>query len=471
MENFIRYESFSAVGDGRHDDMPAVAAAHEEANRLGLPVCAREGAVYYIAPKAATAVIRTDTVWTGASFLIDDRDLDDFRSPIFDVPPAEEEVPFSVERLREGQTELENLTGRELFVSVRNDEHRDFIRFGGNQNNGTARRDSFLVRPDGSLPSPIAFDFDKVTACSARTLPDTVLTLTGGTFTTIANRRESKYDYHARNIRVRRSKTKISEITHLVTDEPDHGAPYGGFLSISDCAKVEVSDCLLTGHRIYYTMGTDGVIVPMGSYDLNCGGAAEVSFRRVTQTTDIMNRNYWGLIGTNFCRDLSFEDCVMSRFDAHMGVTNCTIRRCRLGWQCLNAIGYGTFVIEDTEAFGYAFVNLREDYGCTWRGDFVIRNCVWHPAGGSRSVFHAKNRGTHDFGYECALPRSVEIDGLTVPETDVLYIYDDWKEEPGAPHPMRLPQTVSVKNVRGAKEVRLCENPGLLLGKTTFTLA
>ena len=82
----------------------------------------------------------------------------------------------------------------------------------------------------------------------------------------------------------------------------------------------------------------------------------------------------WGLIGTNRCRDLVFEDCIMSRFDAHTGVTNCTIRRCRLGWQCLNAIGFGTFLLEDTELCGQAVVHLREDYGCTWRGNFIIRN-------------------------------------------------------------------------------------------------
>ena len=463
----VTYEAFGAVGDGRHDDMPAIAAAHEEANRRGLPVRAKEGAVYYIAPKAATAVIRTDTDWTGASFVIDDRDLDNIHAPIFDIPPAGEEIPFALETLSAGQRQVPNPSGRELYVFVRNDHHRDFIRYGGNQDNGSPRNDSFLVNPDGSLPSPVTFDFDEITACAARTLPETSLTVTGGTFTTIANRRESKYDYHSRNISVRRSKTALSGITHRVTDEPDHGAPYGGFLTISGCAKVDIADCLLTGHRIYWTMGTGGVMVPMGSYDINCSGAAGVTFRRVTQTTDIMDRNYWGLIGTNHCRDLMFEDCVLSRFDAHTGVTNCTIRRCRLGWQCLNAIGYGTFVIEDTEAFGYAFVNLRDDYGCTWRGDFVIRNCVWHPAGEGRSVFRAHNRGTHDFGYECALPARVTIDGLTVPETETLFIFNDWGEEIGAPYPMSLPREVRVKDIRGAGTVRLCENPALL-SETVF---
>ena len=55
---YITYEQFGAVGDGRTDDMDAIIKAHEEANRLGLPVRAKEGAADYIAPKAKTAIIR-----------------------------------------------------------------------------------------------------------------------------------------------------------------------------------------------------------------------------------------------------------------------------------------------------------------------------------------------------------------------------------------------------------------------------
>mgnify|MGYP003293324224 FL=1 len=153
----------------------------------------------------------------------------------------------------------------------------------------------------------------------------------------------------------------------------------------------------------------------MGSYDIRLDRTADIRISRCTQTTDIHDNRYWGLIGTNFCRDLCFEDCTFSRFDAHMGVTNCVLRRCRLGWQCLNAIGNGTFLIEETEAHGNAFVNLREDYGCTWRGKIIIRNSTWSPRGAQRAVFSARNDGTHFFGYPCYMP-DVMIDGLTVEE-------------------------------------------------------
>ena len=34
----LNYEDFGAIGDGKHDDLEAIIACHEEANRLGLPV-------------------------------------------------------------------------------------------------------------------------------------------------------------------------------------------------------------------------------------------------------------------------------------------------------------------------------------------------------------------------------------------------------------------------------------------------
>ena len=471
MAEYITYEQFGAIGDGKSDDMPAVVKAHEEANRLGLPVRAREGACYLIGPFARCAEIRTDTDWTGASFVLDDRDLDDYRMPVFDLPPEGEAVPFPLTSLRAGQDYIPNPSGAELFVRVYNDNHRDYIRLGANQDNGHSRTDAFLVNADGSLPSPVSFDFEEVTRSEARRIPEKKLTLRGGTFTTVANRWESRYDYHSRNIRIRRSNTAVEGITHYVEGEEDHGAPYAGFISISDCAKAEVRDCLFTAHRIYWTTGSAGVPVPMGSYDINCGASVSVSFRHCRQTTDIMDRNYWGLIGTNFCRDLLFDDCVFSRFDAHMGVTNCTILNSKLGWQCLNAIGFGTFRIENTEAYGHAFVNLRSDYGCTFRGRFDIRNCVWHPAGGGRSVFSAHNDGTHDFGYPCYLPQEIDIDGLTVDshdgeDTGDIWLFNDWtgKPEGEVKYPMIPPVRACVKNVRGVKSVGLCQNPELLGG-------
>lgn len=469
MNEFITYEIFGAVGDGVTDDMPAIVKAHDEANRLGLPVKAKEGAVYYISPKSLTATVQTSVDWTGAKFIFDDRDCENFRTSIFRVVSAEEPVELAIPSLVRGQTKIDNPTGRDLYVIVKNRNHLDYIRFGLNQNNGTPRTDNFIVRADGTLSSAVSFDFDEVTDITAVPMDKEKLTLTGGEFTTIANQAESKYNYHSRNINITRSNVEVSDIIHLVTGEIDHGAPYGGFISISGCADVYVHDCVFTGHYIYQTIGSAGKPVSMGSYDINCGSASNVTFRNCTQTTDIMDRRYWGLIGSNFCRDLVFEDCHFSRFDAHMGVSNCTLRRCTLGWQCLNAIGNGTFVIEDTHAYGYAFVNLRSDYGSTWRGDMIVRNCTWHPLGTSRAVFSGSNDGHHNFGYDCCFTESVDIDGLTIAEDEVddrpLYIFNDYAGDIPAEERKYMPippKSAKVKNIHTSRRIELCPKPELM---------
>ena len=51
----------------------------------------------------------------------------------------------------------------------------------------------------------------------------------------------------------------------------------------------------------------------------------------IKQTIDILNPDYWGLMGSNFCKELHLDGCVISRFDAHCGVTNGSIKNCSLG--------------------------------------------------------------------------------------------------------------------------------------------
>ncbi len=469
MERFLTYEAFGALGDGITDDLPAIVKTHLEANRLGLPVKAREGARYYISPKAITAPVETCVDWTGATFLIDDVNCEGITAPVFHVRSIKKPVPLKAASMAYGQTQLANPFGCDLFAVVENAGHRDYIRKGLNQDNGHTRTDVFVLHEDGSLSSPLSFAFDQITALTAYPIDEKLLTLTGGTFTTIANQAEAKYNYHYRNIHITRSNVEVSGITHLVTGEGEQGAPYNGFLRLSDCARVHIHDCTFTGHRIYHTIGSAGLPVPMGSYDIRLDRTAEIRIARCTQTTDIHDSRYWGLIATNFCRDLIFEDCAFSRFDAHMGVTNCALRRCRLGWQCLNAIGSGTFLIEETEAHGNAFVNLREDYGCTWRGEIIIRGCTWLPRSRQRAVFSGHNDGSHDFGYDCYMP-NVVIDGLTVAEEAAdeqpLYVFNnylgteapqDWRRFMPIP-----PKKVYVKNIHTYRPVELCEDPRLM---------
>lgn len=88
LQRYCCYSDFGAIGDGKTDDLSAIIATREFANAHGLPVKADEGAVYYIG-SVGTAIIQTDTDWSGAAFIVDDREvpLDKRETVIFEVTP------------------------------------------------------------------------------------------------------------------------------------------------------------------------------------------------------------------------------------------------------------------------------------------------------------------------------------------------------------------------------------------------
>jgi hypothetical protein len=271
------------------------------------------------------------------------------------------------------------------------------------------------------MKSPIIWDFDQITAITALPIDETTLTITGGHFTTIANRAESKYNYYSRGIAIRRSHVLVTGLEHRITGEGDNGAPYGGFINIGDCAYVTVRNTVLTGHKVYQTIGAAGVTVSMGTYDLSLNRALNVSFVNCSQTNDINDSNYWGILGSNYCKNLVYDSCTLSRFDAHMGVANATIRNSTLGHQGINAIGSGTFIVENSTIYGRNLINLRSDYGSTWQGEFYIRNCIFIPAGGkktSASLIGGSYSGQHDFGYTCYMPERITIENLRIDDSN-----------------------------------------------------
>ncbi|MDA3821315.1 MAG: hypothetical protein PF450_01695 [Bacteroidales bacterium] len=271
------------------------------------------------------------------------------------------------------------------------------------------------------MDAPIIWDFDQITEITALLIDEKTLKITGGHFTTIANKAKSKYTYYGRNITIRRSNVLVNELEHRVSGEGDHGAPYRGFIDIRNCSHVSVKNTILTGHKTYRTIGSAGKSVTMGTYDLSVNHALNVSIEHCTQTNDINDRKYWGIMASNFSKNLIFDNCTLSRFDAHMGVANATIRNLTLGHMGINAIGSGTFIVENTTINGRSLINLRSDYGSTWQGDFIIRNCIFVPSGGrssSASLIGGSYSGQHDFGYTCYMPERITIENLHIDDSN-----------------------------------------------------
>jgi hypothetical protein len=420
----VRYNDFGARGDGKTDDIDAIAATHAFANQHGLLVKADNEDTYYIGGKERTAVIQTDTDFGTAAFIIDDRDVQNRNAPVFLVSSSMQ--PFKLEMissLKRNQEKINVHLPGTCLITATNSHVKHYIRFGLNQDNGSSQTDIFVVDKNGNvdMDAPIIWDFEQITDITALPIDEKTLNISGGHFTTIANNAESKYTYYSRNIAIRRSNVLVNGLEHRVTGEGDQGAPYGGFINISNCSYVTVKNTILTGHITYGTIGSAGKPVSMGTYDISVNRALNVSFVNCKQTNDIDDRRYWGILGSNYCKNLLYDNCTLSRFDAHKGVANATIRNSTLGHMGINAIGSGTLTVENTIVRGRSFFNLRSDYGSTWQGEFVIRNCIFVPGGGksaSAALISGSYSGQHDFGYTCYMPDRITIENLQIDDSN-----------------------------------------------------
>lgn len=476
-ENFVTYEAFGAVGDGVADDLPAICKAHAHANEHGLTVRSNPSATYHLGRQALTALIATDTDWSTSRFTVDDTDVENHKKSIFEVRSLLKPEKLKIDRLNRDQAQVNVRPQRDCFVMVENKNKRVYIRRGLNQNSGSPQHDCFILRKDGSIASPIDWEYAEITKVVARPIDEDTLTLRGGVFTTIANRmkQEKGYNYWSRNIKISRSNTVVEDLTHYVVGETSVGHPYSGFITVKECADITLRNCFASGHKTYSTIGSAGKPVSMGSYDYNMNNV--VNLRMIgCRMNHILDRTRWGVIGSNFCKNILLEDCVLSRMDVHQGVSGTyTVRRCTLGYMGLNAIGRGLLTVEDSTLHGRNLINFRSDYGSTWEGDLVIRNCRWIPGGGSMKALYmigVSNDGTHDFGYPCFMPRRIVIDSLMIDDEHVpsnytgIYFFanhDGKSPDVERPFPYQLTQRIAVrglKTVRG-KEPQVSPHPAV----------
>ncbi len=423
----VFYSDFGVVQSDSECCREKLYEVHAYANEKGYKVFADYGAKYYIATVGRSVIINTDVEWGNAEFTIDDSEVapDQRGNWIFTLLERTDLI-YQIDTIKTLDRDMTNLGvtfPQSSIVTFYDNKSTHYIRYGGNADNGQIKQDSVVVDKNGNIDmdAPLMWDFDNISSITVLPIEEETMTVSGGIFTTIANRAPSEYTYYARGLKVNRSNTVVNGITHYITGEGATGAPYNGFLSINNCAYVTVKNCVFTGHKTYQSPTT-----AMGSYDIGMANAISVSFINCTQANDINDGKYWGVSGTNYCKNFVYDGCVLSRFDAHKGVANAAIKNSVIGHAGASIIGYGTLLIENSTFFTNKIVNLRNDYGSSWEGDLIIRNCTVSPKTSSDiTVITGSNTGTHDFGYTCYMPTNVIIEGLIAENAKNLYVFAD----------------------------------------------
>ena len=488
----IYYKDFGAVGDGLTDDFFAIKECHEYANKWGHTVNGTKGHTYYIgaANGKKSIPVKTDTYWNLCSFIWDDRDIPDpgvsgsgYAAPIFEILPDKPSYSLSgsklpVTSIPSGATSIGDWKpGEKVMVSLYDNTKRHYIRYGSNENNGTAQTEIVIVYPDGSIDptTPVQWDYSTLSKMTVYPVDDAPIVFSGGykgqndnydalgkldnygaveraIVYTYFNDAPSAYNYFGRNIQITRSNTTVKNIQHYLYDEVEQSAPYNGFITITTCADVVVEGMLFQKQRPFSTTGASGSSVSMGSYEMNANTCNNIVWRHCRQSNFFEpdgSTKSRGNMGTNYCKNLKFEDMVTCSFDAHCGLYNGTI----IDSICehLNFIGAGTIYYKDVTVYtdgNHAGIVFRSDYGSTWNGNVIIDGLTLKSSyeDSNVSIFSATYTN-HYFGYTCYLPTRIELNNIK-------YIKYGYKMENGVRTEWQIEERVSVslfKKLEGYK--------------------
>ena len=453
----LYYKDFGAVGDGVTDDFFAIKACHDEANKYGHTVNAEEGATYYIGAANGTQsiIVKTDTYLNCCSFIWDDKVLPDpseskaYLSPIYQIAPSESSYSLSgsklpVRSLPSGATAIENFApGKRVLILISDDSKRHYIRYGGNQNNGTAQKEILIVNADGTIdPStPVEWDYTTITKIEVYHIDEEPLVFSGGrkgqindysalgvfdnldcidraTVYTIFNDAPSEYKYHDRNIEVCRSNVTVQNFEHILDDDVETSAPYAGFINVLYATDVIVDGCVFQKQEAFSTQGAGGT-ASMGSYEIHADYANNVTWQNCRQSNFFQPDGsvvYKGYMATNYCKNLVFDNMTSCSFDSHCALYNGTIKNSTV--EHLNFIGAGLCKLENVTVYtdgSSAAICLREDYGSTWNGEVIIDGLTMKTSKENPTLSVMRAYWTnHNFGYTCYLPKSVTINNAKI---------------------------------------------------------
>ncbi len=454
----IYYKDFGAIGDGVTDDFFAIKACHDYANEHGHTVNGTKGHTYYIGAANGTVsiTVKTDTYWNLCSFIFDDRDVPNpsegkaYQTSIFKIVSDKPSYTLTgsklpVSQILSGATTFGDWQpGEKVMISIYDNSKRQYIRYGTNRDNGKAQSEFIIVNADGTIDpdTPVVWDYTNLSKMVVYPCDDTPITISGGykgqadvsnfgifddfdgleraLIYTYLNDAPSAYTYFARNFAVTRSNVTIKNIEHYV-DEHDAttSAPYAGFIKLSNCTDITIEGMIFDKQKRYYTQGASGGSSNMGTYEI----AAEYTNRVIWRNCRQYNFFYEdgtvppnGIMGTNYCKNLTFDNVVSSSFDAHCNLYNATIKNST----CANLlfIGTGTITYKNVTVYAdgsSAAITLRNDYGATWHGNVVIDGLTMRTSKDKPTLsVLGVDYVNHDFGYTCYLPTKIELNNAKI---------------------------------------------------------
>ncbi len=417
----------------------ALRAAHEVANAKDYPVFGEAGKAYRIKEtNGESIIVKTDTDWCGANFTIVDTDINlltgvrkaDAGAPIFKIT-SDYSMSYRYDLLSEGLYRGDKSIGVALgypaMLYITNSSNKNYIRYGFNDSTGKNQQELILVDKDGNIdPSTdLIHDFTSVSNVAVYRADDKAITVGNGNFVTLASEQDLgsvSLTIGGRNIDVYRPNTTLKGIHHSIENEITSGGhSASGFFSVTKTTNVTIEGCTLQSR----------LVCKQGTYELSMTSANNIKVVNCEQSnfyekdasgndTTVPNTSAcWYVMGSNFCKNITYDTCKLTRFDAHCGVYNVVIKNSTLS--VIRLIGGGNVLIEGGKIIARGSmstgpIQLREDYGATWDGDITIKNVEFDFAWGSTedtyNLIYAP-WSCHNPGYQTYMP-NVKVDGIKI---------------------------------------------------------
>jgi hypothetical protein len=423
-KKYVTYEEFGAKGDGVTDDFFAIKAAHDYANENGLAVKANDAATYYIHEtrvdgEPQSAVIKTDTDWGEANFIIDDTDISLFKDastyPLHKANIFKIVSDYPVEKIDDAET-LERILADGLnretkkialtfdypvMIIPYNSKHNVYRRKGYGGFNGFVMHEVIVLDKDGNIDkdTPVMFDYKNLDYIEVLRLDIKPITVEGGTFTTRASRVNNVYTnaegnlvnqsgYILRGIGVNRSFTTVKNVKHYITgeielnDQVDEngnivcvGYGYHGFFAAAVANEVTFEGCVLTGRRCYHNISGGH----LGTYDLTGNNVNKIIFNRCTQS------NFWIKIDENnkiTAANEGDEGAITSMTYRNLNGTTVKVHWGIGGTNFCKNMEYHNSTLSRFDAhnglYNGKIINSTVNYmAITGNGDFIVENSRW----------------------------------------------------------------------------------------------
>ncbi|AXY24899.1 hypothetical protein CL176_02040 [Suicoccus acidiformans] len=427
------------INEYDNDDGIKIKQAHQFASDNNLPIKVSKGC--FLIKETRRIPITTNIDFGDSTFYIQE-DGRAWWDNVFEVT-GDEEIKIDANKInlpiKKGTTSIPELSDFEgSFVVIEDKNDITMMR----SDNGIVHHNTqlFVVEKNGELISEITKDVHNITSIIAKKIHQNHLIITGGTFLYDGNFK-STLSGPSNGFYIDRSKVKISNQFVGILGSDESEGQFNGFYRPDNVYDFELSNVR---------------VVPRSNNGNSTYGLTgeKVLQYKIIQVTALGDKSNWGVMGTNYIKDLIIKDSRLTRVDVHYGAHNIFIENSVLGG--INVTGSGRLSVNNTQVYNNFFISFRGDYGSMWDGDiYIYESKLVVENNNSVGIISFQAKSNHNFGTDLVFGRNIHIKNFSVD-----YLTNNDKEaylysRSGSVNlnDVYMPETMSFENVHSNRSI------------------